>query len=228
MATDFGQFEGLLEAMFRCDGQGRLTGDAPLLYILRTTDAVLCRSHAVISDAAAAQMQTLAEAPRGRPGKWAEDYARYLSLMKPIAAVTAIRAGPLYAFPDDAPAISGCVAIDRTNLKLLEGPLNEWIEDAEHGVPMVAAVVHRRAVSVCASVRVSATVHCAGVETAPDYRGQGFAPRVVAAWAKMVRASGAEPFYATTFDNLASQAVARRLGLNLIGSEFSIHGKPAD
>lgn len=43
-------------------------------------------------------------------------------------------------------------------------------------------------------------------------------------WAKLVRANGAEPYYATTFDNIASQKVAARLGLTLIGSEFSVYG----
>jgi predicted GNAT family acetyltransferase len=89
----------------------------------------------------------------------------------------------------------------------------------------VAALVEGRAVSVCASVRASEAAHCAGVETSPVYRSRGLAPRVVAAWAKLVRTRGAEPFYATTFDNMASQIVACRLGLNLIGSEFSIYGE---
>jgi len=89
---------------------------------------------------------------------------------------------------------------------------------------MVAAVVDGRAVSVCASVSESATVHGAGVETAPAFRGRGFAARAVSGWAALVRGRGAEPLYATTFDNIASQRLATRLGLRLIGSEFSIYG----
>jgi hypothetical protein len=44
----------------------------------------------------------------------------------------------------------------------------------------------------------------------------------VAAWAKAVNAAGAAPFYSAAFDNETSQGVAKRLGLSLIGSEFSI------
>jgi hypothetical protein len=33
---------------------------------------------------------------------------------------------------------------------------------------------------------------------------------------------GAIPLYGTTFDNLASQGVARSLGMELVGSEFSV------
>jgi len=90
---------------------------------------------------------------------------------------------------------------------------------------MVASLTDGRAVSVCASVRASETMHCADVETAPAYRGRGLAERAVSGWAKLVRARGAEPFYATTFDNLASQKLASRLSLSLIESEFSIYGK---
>ena len=42
----------------------------------------------------------------------------------------------------------------------------------------------------------------------------------------MVQASGATPFYGTTFDNVASQSLAKRLDLDLdldlIGAEFSV------
>lgn len=90
---------------------------------------------------------------------------------------------------------------------------------------MIAALSGERAAAVCASVRVSEGAHCAGVETAPKYRGRGLAGLAVAGWAKLVRAHGAEPFYATTFDNIPSQRVARSVGMNLIGSEFSIYGR---
>jgi predicted GNAT family acetyltransferase len=60
------------------------------------------------------------------------------------------------------------------------------------------------------------------VETLPDYRGYGLAARVVGGWGRAVQAAGATPIYGTTFDNLASLGVARRLGLRPIASEFSI------
>lgn len=210
--------------MFQHDERGRLTGAAPQVHIVRTDGDVVCRCHRDMPDATAARVQALVAAPRGRPAAWAEEYAHYLSLVRTAATVTSLRAGPLFSFPEELPEPSECSTIDTRNLGLLKGSFEEWVEDAENGSLMAAALADGRAVSVCATVRSSKTVHCAGVETAADYRGRGFAERAVAAWAKLVRASGAEPFYATTFDNLASQKVAWRMGLRLVGSEFSIYG----
>jgi hypothetical protein len=224
LAVDYRQLDDLVRAMFRHDRDGRLTGAAPLLHIVRTDKAVLCRCHAVVPDATAARIQALAAAPRGRPNVWADDYARYLAVAEGVGFVTAVRAGPLFRFPDELPETAECLPINRTNLDLLRGSLDEWVEDAQQGSAMAAAIVDGRAVSVCATVRASRTVHCAGVETAPAYRGQALAQHAVVAWAKLVRTAGAEPYYATTFDNTASQKVASRIGLRLIGSEFSIYG----
>ena len=47
------------------------------------------------------------------------------------------------------------------------------------------------------------------------------AAAVVAAWAAAVRASGRLPLYSTSWDNVASQGVARKLGLVLYGADLS-------
>lgn len=219
-----GAFESLLSAMFRHDEDGRLTGGAPQVHILRTVGQVFVRCHADLPDQTAERIEALAHGPRGKPGAWAEEYARSVSLIAKVADVTAVRAGPLYAFPERLAEPSDCVVVDARNRSLLRGALDEWIDDSGSGSVMVAALSGGRAVSVCASVRVSEGAHCAGVETAPGYRGRGFAQQAVVGWAQRVRAQGAEPFYATTFDNLASQRLARSLGLDLVGSEFSIYG----
>ena len=216
--------EQLVDAMFQHDGLGRLTGAAPLLHIVRTPHHVICRCHAEMPESTVAEVAAVAAAPRGRPGAWAEEYARYLTLAASVSTLASVRAGPLFQFPESLGAQPDCVAINGENSELLVGSLDAWVEDAEDGTLMVAALADGRAASVCASVRASEHVHCAGVATAPNYRGHGLAGRAVIGWATMVRESGAEPFYATTFDNVPSQKVAGRLGPRLIGSEFSVFG----
>ena len=83
-------------------------------------------------------------------------------------------------------------------------------------------MVDGQAAAVCASVRMSSAAHEAGVETSPAFRKRGLAIAVVAAWAERVRLAGAIPIYSTSWDNVASQAVAARLGAELIGTDFHI------
>ncbi len=44
----------------------------------------------------------------------------------------------------------------------------------------------------------------------------------VAAWAAHVRAAGLLPLYSTSWDNHASQGLARSLGFDLYGEDFSV------
>jgi hypothetical protein len=152
----------------------------------------------------------------------------YLStLVAPNLHVAAMRAGPLYSFPDVLAPSSGCTAINGSNSHLLYDSFEEWLPDVTTGQPFIAAIDGHRAVAVCVTVGASRMAHCAGVETLAAYRGRGFAAAAVAGWACAVRALGATPFYTPTFDNISSQRVARRLNLPLAGSEFSVHCRPS-
>jgi len=204
------------------DALGRITSGRARLYILRTAETVICRCHVSLSDEIAAKLQALAARPRGRPSEWAREYADYLAILSGAAPIKSVRAGPLYAFSDFSGSNVVATVIGVDNADLLSGGLDEWRQDVHAGLPMMAVVRDGRAVSICTSAAVSPTAHSAGVETVAAYRGRGFACQAVTAWACAVQALGAVPFYATTFDNLSSQGVARRLGLDLIGSEFSV------
>ena len=79
-----------------------------------------------------------------------------------------------------------------------------------------------RRLPYCYSARLTGRAAEAGVETLETHRGRGYAPAVVAAWAHAVRETGRIPFYSTSWDNLASQAVARKLGLVQYATDLSI------
>ena len=222
MAPSERALSDLAETMFRTNARGRLVGATPHFHMLRTPGLVICRCHEDLADDAAAKLRRLSQRQRGRPSQWAHEYADFLRVLSAHGALKAVRAGPLYGFPDFRGASTDAVGIDAGNTDLLLGGLDEWAPDAALGRPMAAMIVDGRAVSVCTSVNASAAAHCAGVETVPVYRGRGFARLAVAAWAKQVQAIGAAPYYGTTFDNLASQGVARRLGLDLIAAEFTV------
>jgi hypothetical protein len=60
------------------------------------------------------------------------------------------------------------------------------------------------------------------VETRADHRRRGHAVNAVAGWARAARSWGATPFYSTSWDNVASQGIARRLQLSLVGVDFHL------
>lgn len=116
---------------------------------------------------------------------------------------------------------------------LLRGGFEDMIPELAERQPCIAAVEGEYAVSLCFSSRplaVAGNPDCpaaeAGVETRPDHRGRGLAPRVVAAWARAVRERGAEPIYSTSWDNAASRAVARKLGLVCYGEDLHFSQAP--
>jgi predicted GNAT family acetyltransferase len=112
--------------------------------------------------------------------------------------------------------------IDAGNADLLRPLFAHWLADVPRRRPFLAMVEGSQAVAICASVRISPAVHCAGVETHPAHRRRGHARRAVGAWACSVRSLGATPFYSTSWENAASQAVAERLGFHLVGADFHV------
>jgi RimJ/RimL family protein N-acetyltransferase len=103
-----------------------------------------------------------------------------------------------------------------------QGPLR-WVRDAlptEH--PITARFVNDKAVSVCHSPARGAGAAEAGVETNPNQRRRGHARAVVAAWARLIQQEGVLPMYGTTWDNVASRAIAAKLGLRLYAEDWHI------
>jgi RimJ/RimL family protein N-acetyltransferase len=79
-----------------------------------------------------------------------------------------------------------------------------------------------RLVSACVSARENAICGEAWVYTTPEYRNQGFAQKVVNAWARNLMEAGKIPFYSHKTENRASANLAGRLGLCPVFEEISI------
>jgi hypothetical protein len=134
--------------------------------------------------------------------------ARYLSLTGGRPSFS----GPAFIFPDVLETSSETVVVDDERLlRHFRG----WQrgEIVAGRAPVMGLVEEGYPVSICFCARRSDTAAAAGLETAAPFRGRGFAARVVAAWALAVRATGRTPLYSTAWTNVASQAVARKLGL---------------
>jgi hypothetical protein len=135
-----------------------------------------------------------------------------------------IDCGPAFAFPETTGTPDGVVAVH--DEAVLQPHFPGWVagEIAAGASPVMAIVMDGRAVSACFCARRSPVAAEAGLDTAPAFRGRGFAARVTSAWAAAVRASGRTPLYSTAWTNTASLAVARSLGLTAYATNWSIDG----
>lgn len=132
-------------------------------------------------------------------------------------------AGPVYLIPPDLP-LDPEIQIEPDLSRLADAnPGNwhptEWREllDGLLG-PVAIAIVDDRVASICHTPGpLTYFTAEAGVWTHADFRGRGLACATVAAWSRLVPAPGRHVFYSTDRDNLASQRVAARLGLPLLG-----------
>ena len=221
-----------VEALYTYDNRERLLavndwggGTAPRFFLGRTSAGNLWRFRADVPDAVVAELEEYCRAePVVEDLTQAPQYeAIYLKLLADHAPIETVSTGPAYWLPapSTAPAEQS-LALDASTAHLLRGGLEDWIPDVPHQRPFHVAVADEHAVAVCASVRITAAAHAAGVETLPAYRRQGHALTAVAGWARAVAALGALPFYSTSWENVASQGVAARLGARLIGADFHI------
>jgi len=140
------------------------------------------------------------------------------------APITIEERGPAYLIPEVISATVNVVLISEANAHFLETNFS-WTLTSRSGFrigPLTAAVVQGSAVSICHCARLTPWAAEAGVETAEAFRGQGYASAVVAGWASAVRQRGLVPLYSTSWENVASQGVARKLGMVLYGEDWSI------
>jgi GNAT superfamily N-acetyltransferase len=220
-----------IATLFTHDAHGRLVrtnepagGAAPRFYLGRTRRARECRVRHDVSQPDADELIALgrADAPDIDDLAPPATTAAYEAVLARSAPVQKIWSGPAFHVGADVSRRPGAVAITADNVELLRTHFASWIDSAPNEYPMVVSVVDGAAVSVCSTVRRTPAAVQAGVETAPEFRGRGFGSVAVAAWADAVRQSGVIPLYSTSWQNVASQSLARKLGLTQFGADLHL------
>jgi hypothetical protein len=131
--------------------------------------------------------------------------------------------GPAYKLASGIIFSTDVIKITQDNVSLLKNSFDYMVSELQFWEPCFAKVVNGNAVSICFSSRITNESHEAGVETLSDFRGKGYAAEVVAAWAAAIYEMNRIPTYSTSWDNVASQSVARKLKCNLYGIDLSIY-----
>jgi RimJ/RimL family protein N-acetyltransferase len=221
-----------LETLFRLNSSGRIVSTqepqparGPAFMLIRGASTCAWAIGASVADDLADALETLAaEEPASTDWNQPPLHAqRYQDLLR-----GKVSSGPAFAFParvqttDDTSIDDGIRNVD--DEALLNHHFSGWCagEIAAGRSPVMAIFEDEHPVSVCFCARRSPTAAEAGVETAANFRGRGYAPRVTAAWANAVTAIGLTPIYSTDWENRASLAVARKLKLIPFASDWSI------
>ena len=220
-----------VEALYTHDERGRIVRvnelngkPAPRLFIGRTSMGNVVRVRDDVDDALARKLEAVAAAEQRSVALLEPPYGSmpYEALLASAAAIEHVEAGPAFRSAHDLVRKPNAIRITLENRDLLEPRHPSWLDDVAHCQPFIGMVHEGVVVSVCASVRITDRAHEAGVDTHVDFRGRGFAPHAVAAWARAVREAGRIPLYSTSWKNTASQAVAAKLGLVRYGTTLHI------
>jgi len=224
-----------IEALFTHDAAGRIVtfnepdGDpAPRFFLDRTPEGNLWRVRHDVPEAIARHLVDLAasEPVRDDVRTPPVNLDAMLEALRRDCEPVIAHHGPAYRFPTEIPALPGATRITRRSLHLLHRMIPDLARldrDFDQVEPWLAVVVDGAAVATCFSSMRSDRAALARLDTLEGNRGHGYGPAATSAWALAVRDSGRVPLYGTSWDNTASQAVARKLGMILYSSGLSIN-----
>lgn len=222
-----------VDALYTHDLRGRICfvneqggGRAPRFFFARSTEGNLWRCRDDLADDTVRMLDQLASEEPVRQDLRAEpcNLDGFLAALHARRGRASIESGPAYRFPSQIPPVT-VTRITRSGvhlLRLLAWDLEATAREFESREPFMAVLEQGAAVSLCHSARLSDRAAEAGVQTLAGHQRRGHATAVAAAWALAIRAGGRIPLYSTSWNNLASQAVARRLGLIQYGTDLSV------
>ena len=233
MPTDYELMRMQVTALFTHDANGRIRainegggGPAPRFFIGLTRQGNLPRFRYDLPDDVVRELTALAAQEPALLDLHARPihYDAFQAILARAGEVAEIYHGPAYWFPSPVAAPPNTALVDHTNVELLrllipDDPDLDAV--ARQRWPCVVAVEHGVGVSCCFSARWTPHSAEAGIWTLPPYQRRGFAAAAAAGWAAAIQASGRTATYSTTWDNHASQAVARKLGLRQYGVDLS-------
>lgn len=132
------------------------------------------------------------------------------------------RMGPTYVFPTIEEISPKVLHVTEQHKERLKDDFLFTYMNFDMKQPCYVVMELDRIASICCTARQSAVAAEASVYTHPKSRGKGYGAAVAQAWARDVQRQGRVALYSTTWDNFASQGIARTLNMRQYGVDVSI------
>lgn len=223
-----------LNTLFRLDTDGRMATinelgfpRAPRLFLARSNEGNIWRLRNDLPSDLAARLDDLCRSePVATDFKSEPQCAAAIrTLLAQQYPIRMEHRGPAFYFPKVEQQLSRALLLDESNTHLLRQHF-EWMLKPirlRKGGPVAMVVEGDAAVAVCFCSRLPKEAAEAGVNTVEAFRGRGYAQAAVRCWAAELYRQSIVPLYSTDWGNLASQAIARNLGAQFYGEDWSIH-----
>jgi hypothetical protein len=155
------------------------------------------------------------------------NYTAFCDVLRTHSEVGETSFGLAYHFPADLSRPTNAVTISEANADLLSTliPASDLVKVPRSLTvrkPWIVVIEEGTGVASCFSSRLTERVAHAGLWTHEAFQRRGYGSDATAAWACAVREMGRIPLYGTDWNNLASQGVARKLGLRMFATELCL------
>jgi RimJ/RimL family protein N-acetyltransferase len=224
-----------IDTLWARDDRGRLVrrapSDAPPPYLVlaAASDGHVAAVGAHVPDLVAAELLLPQRNATARGARW--EPAGFNTAISRITAVIGpveVTSGPSYVATEPPVTRSSPSLIVSDGRRPCPEPLQPppdagWTRDEWRALlagdlgPWAMARAEDSIASICFCARLTGRAAEAGLRTEPAHRRRGLGSAVTAAWASLVLETGRTPFYSTSAENRASQAVAASLTLRPIG-----------
>lgn len=222
MLSELELMEHHVNVLFRHDSGNRITVvneppfvGAPRIFIGATRAGNIVR----FSDSQDESIvKGLGQVIGANPGAHLGEVIKVLTNEQPVSNLWI---GPAYVFPNVVGrTFPRTIKVTHENKELLKPHFPYTYEDFEYKQPCFVIMEDNIPVSICCSARQSSKAAEASLFTHEDYRGKGYGVEVATAWSQEVQKQGRMALYSTSWDNFASQSVARKLQLVQYGTDI--------